>query len=76
MPYTTTTDPEFISLQKACKRIGISVQWALRMSPHEFPRWAWLGDPRSPGSKRVVSRRQFEAYLAKKLAELGVETAA
>jgi hypothetical protein len=58
--------PEFISLQKACRRVGISVQAAVKLPEGEFPRYLWLG------TKRMVPRRRFEAWLAEKVGHVGV----
>jgi hypothetical protein len=64
MQQPTRTDddlPELISLQKACRRVGISVQAAIKLPEGEFPPYLWLG------SKRMVPRRRFEAWLAEKI---------
>ena len=53
--------PELISLARACRRAGLSVQTAVKLPPEEFVEWSWLG------RKRVVARRRFEAWLTKKL---------
>ena len=58
--------PEFIRLQKACRRVGISVQAAIKLPESEFPPYLWLG------AKRMVSRRRFEAWLAEKVGDVGV----
>jgi hypothetical protein len=55
--------PEFISLQQACRRIGISVQAAVKLPPEQGFPWLWLGN------KRVVPRRRFDAWLARQLGE-------
>ena len=62
----TDDGPEFISLQKACRRVGISVQAAIKLPESEFPPYLWLG------AKRMVSRRRFEAWLAEKVGDVGV----
>jgi hypothetical protein len=54
--------PELISLARACRRAGISVQTATRLPREEWPfGWTWLG------GKRVVPRRRFEQWLAEKI---------
>jgi hypothetical protein len=58
--------PEFIRLQKACRRVGISVQVAIKLPDGEFPPYIWLS------SKRMVPRRRFEAWLAEKVGDVGV----
>jgi hypothetical protein len=70
MQIRTNTDdlPEFISLARACRRVGISVQAAVKLSEGakgEFPPYQWLG------MKRMVPRRRFEAWLSERLAEDG-----
>ena len=53
--------PELISLARACRRAGLSVQTVVKLSPEEWPvGWSWLG------GKRVVARRRFEQWLAEK----------
>jgi hypothetical protein len=53
--------PELISLARACRRAGISVQTAVKLPPEEWPvGWSWLG------GKRMVSRQRFEQWLAEK----------
>jgi hypothetical protein len=54
-------EPELMSLAKACRRAGLSVQTASRLPPDQFVPWSWLG------KRRVVSRRRFEAWLAEKI---------
>jgi hypothetical protein len=58
--------PEFSSLAMACRRVGISVQAAIKLPEGEFPPYLWLG------TKRMVSRRRFEAWLAEKVGDVGV----
>jgi hypothetical protein len=53
--------PELISLARACRRAGLSVQTAVKLPPEEFVEWSWLG------GKRVVPRRRFDAWLAEKI---------
>jgi len=53
--------PELISLARACRRAGLSVQTVVKLPPEEWPvGWSWLG------GKRVVARRRFEQWLAEK----------
>ena len=59
-PIPDSDEPELISLARACRRAGLSVQTVIRLPPGEFPPWSWLG------GKRVVGRRRFEAWLADK----------
>jgi predicted DNA-binding transcriptional regulator AlpA len=55
--------PEFLSLPAACRRIGISVTTAAKLASDEqadFPPVFLLG------SRRMVSRRRLENWLAEK----------
>jgi predicted DNA-binding transcriptional regulator AlpA len=54
--------PELLSLAQACKRAGIATETAVKLAERgEFPRTSWIG------SKRVVGRRAFEAWLAERV---------
>jgi hypothetical protein len=57
---------EFLSLPKACQRIGCSMSLANKLVKTEgadFPPWFWLG------GRRVVSTRRLDRWLAEKHGE-------
>jgi hypothetical protein len=59
---TDDQEPEFITLASACRRMGISVQAAVKLPADQLP-WCWIG------ARRYTPRRKFERFLAVKLGE-------
>jgi hypothetical protein len=58
-----TKEAEFITLPKACQRIGVSLSLANKLANTEgadFPPFFWLG------GRRMVSSRQLDRWLRKK----------
>jgi hypothetical protein len=52
------SEPELVTLAKACRRIGISPATALKLS--DFPKTVTLG------ARRMIARRAVERWLAEK----------
>jgi hypothetical protein len=58
--YTDDDLPELISLRRAARRAGLSIELVQRLPASEFPEWTWVG------GRRFVGRRKFERWLAAK----------